>query len=902
MAQQGDAAPRGGREEGWWQRLYDAHTTDAPGSAPGSGDPGPAPDPGGPDDPDALDDDTLDDRYASALATLGTPPPYDPEDSILPPPRDPSPAAYADPETYADPVAYEERPYEPPAAYEPPGGGDSGAGPAAGGAVSWPESPWARPEPFDAPGTAWGPEPAWEDDSTPPAGTPAYAQDPPPWRTPEPAQPEAEGHWNEPDAPTLPITPTGRGGGGDAARADEAGADEAGARDARGREAETEAGGAGIPGAGVRDAGAREAEGPDAGGPQAGVPEAGAGAAGAGIPDAGAGGAEARAEGFRDARDQAAGVQDAGFRGAEARAAGAGDAETGGAGVQDAGLRGAGDQAAGVPAEAPPAPPMPGIGGVKSRESDTLDERFASILAALGGPTVPPSPLVPAPHAAPETRPAPEPPRRQPEPPSTVTERPVTGRPVTDGRAAPPEPPVTDVPATPSEGRPEPPVPVADVRVTASEREPERPVTDVRATPSEGRPEPPVPVADVRATPSERDPEPEPPASPTSEAPPAPQPAWERPQPPAGSTAHGSGTMTTAPGLPPGWAPAPEPAPAPAPEPDPEPEPPSVRTPTLVSGPRPLDGTAGPGGVRHVGDGPPTYDPEPTAWPAAQPEALDDLVPDTLLDGARYGVLTVRAVTTRGDSARYRGRPRRDALLTARFGAGEQALLLIAVASGERGDDNAHRAAHDACRWIAAAVGRSHARLVEDMRTARRTSLRSGLGRLTDRCYGRLRARAEELGLDSTGYTAALRCLLLPADPGCRMRVCFGAGDGGLFRLRDGGWEDLDREAGAVAPAAGAAADPRGLLGGTRTLGNGVARGADGDFLFRAGVAQPGDTLLLCSGGLAAPLREEPPFAAHLAARWGGTEPPGLAAFLADAQTRAKGYADDRTAVAVWDA
>jgi hypothetical protein len=41
---------------------------------------------------------------------------------------------------------------------------------------------------------------------------------------------------------------------------------------------------------------------------------------------------------------------------------------------------------------------------------------------------------------------------------------------------------------------------------------------------------------------------------------------------------------------------------------------------------------------------------------------------------------------------------------------------------------------------------------------------------------------------------------------------------------------------------------------------------------------------------------------AHLAARWGGGRVPGLAAYLADAQTRVKGYADDRTVVTVWDA
>lgn len=275
-----------------------------------------------------------------------------------------------------------------------------------------------------------------------------------------------------------------------------------------------------------------------------------------------------------------------------------------------------------------------------------------------------------------------------------------------------------------------------------------------------------------------------------------------------------------------------------------------------------------------VGGGPPTYGAEPTAWPAADPERLDELVPDTVLDGAQYGPLTLRTASVRGDSARYRGRPRGDALLTARFGDGADALLLVAAASGARGSDDGHRAAQDAVRWIAGAVGRSRTRLAEDLAAGRRGALKSGLHRLTDRCYGRLRARGEDLGLADGTYTASLRCLLLPADPGCRMRLFFGAGDGGLFRVRDGQWQDLD-----LAPDATAV-----------------------PFRFRATVARPGDALLMCTAGLAEPLRGEPELAAHLARRWGGGTAPGLAGYLADAQTRVKGYADDRTAVTVWDA
>lgn len=302
---------------------------------------------------------------------------------------------------------------------------------------------------------------------------------------------------------------------------------------------------------------------------------------------------------------------------------------------------------------------------------------------------------------------------------------------------------------------------------------------------------------------------------------------------------------------------------------------------------------AGRPAVHHLGDRAPTYAAEPGALPPADPAALDGLTPDTVLEGARYGTYTLRAASLRGDSARFRGEARRDFLLTARFGSGDDALVLVVLAGGDRAAPGAAEAAAELCRTVAAAVGRSRERLADDILAGRRDALRSGLQRLTDRGYGRLRAHAEELGIAEEAYSAGLRGLLLPVDPRCRTRVCFGAGAGGVFRLRAGQWQDLE-SGGQARPdeptSAGPAESPR------------PAGPAGGGFRFRAAVARPGDTLLLCSGGLAEPMREEAVLAAELAARWAEPEPPGLAAFLADTQLRLKGYADDRTAAAVWEA
>ncbi|MFB7514692.1 protein phosphatase 2C domain-containing protein [Streptomyces sp. NPDC056144] len=353
---------------------------------------------------------------------------------------------------------------------------------------------------------------------------------------------------------------------------------------------------------------------------------------------------------------------------------------------------------------------------------------------------------------------------------------------------------------------------------------------------------------------------------------------------------------------------------APPPVVEPPPEEPQATLQVPMPRPRAAD---------FVGSRPPTYEAEPTALPAARPGELGELVADTVLDGARYGSCTLRAASVRGDSARYRGEPRRDALLTARFGHDEAALVLVAVAAGSRAAEDAHLAAADACQWIAEAVGRSHARLSEDIKTGRRGDLKSGLHRLTDRTYGKLRARAAERGAAPDTYTATLRCLLLPADPECRTRVFFGIGGGGLFRLRDGAWHDIEPLLPEPATVTGApvvgfgsppAAAPEATDEGDRlTMDLGITT-APGPlveepvpppaepFRFRASVARPGDTLLLASPGFAEPLRGEPALGRELAARWAGQEPPGLAAFLADTQLRVTGYADDRTGVAVWEA
>ncbi|MFE6457478.1 protein phosphatase 2C domain-containing protein [Streptomyces cinereoruber] len=503
---------------------------------------------------------------------------------------------------------------------------------------------------------------------------------------------------------------------------------------------------------------------------------------------------------------------------------------------------------------------------------DTLDDHFDTATRATTGPPggPPPDSVIPVDAKSPTRQAGPDPRSAVPAPaPKSTAPEPVppTAPPTPVAPPVPTAPPAPATPPTPT-AAPEPPAPVPSVPPVPGRAPWEAAETGPRTFPA-----PPV-------------------EAPTVQVPVPPDPPVQDPDPEKGEDK----------------------------EQDPEKEQASARAdhaPTVqVPVPRPRTG--------FVGSRPPTYEPEPTALPVARPGELADVVADTVLDGARYGTCTLRAVSARGDSARFRGEPRRDALLTARFGHDEAALVLVAVAAGSRAAEDAHLAAADACRWIAEAVCRSHSRLSEDIRSGRRGDLKSGLHRLTDRTYGKLRARATERGLAPDEYTASLRCLLLPADPDCRTRVFFGVGGGGLFRLRDGAWQDIEpllpeRTAVTGAPVVGfgspsAPSAPEATEDGDRlTMDLGITT-APGPlveepvpppaepFRFRASVARSGDTLLLASPGLAEPMRGEPDLARELADRWAGAEPPGLAAFLADTQLRVTGYADDRTGVAVWEA
>ncbi|MFJ5925747.1 hypothetical protein ACIQF6_24370 [Kitasatospora sp. NPDC092948] len=298
--------------------------------------------------------------------------------------------------------------------------------------------------------------------------------------------------------------------------------------------------------------------------------------------------------------------------------------------------------------------------------------------------------------------------------------------------------------------------------------------------------------------------------------------------------------------------------------------------------------------VPHVGERPPTYAAEPTALPAGDPDGLAAIVPDTAVDGARFAATTLRAVSIRGDSARYRGEPRRDALLTVRFGDAEDGLVLTVLAGPARQADPGwgSAAAGDAARQLAAAIGRSRAELAADLRAGARDRLRYGLQRIAIQAAARLRgdgegAQAAEDEVLPPEETASLHCLLMSTDPAATHRAAFGTGPGGLYLLRSGHWIDAYAARLLHHPDGQPPLPP-------------AARQAPRPFRFRLVPATSGDILLLCTPGLADPIAEEPAVAHFLSSHWAHPHPPSTVDFLRQIQVRAKGYADDRTAAAVW--
>ncbi|MCY0955756.1 protein phosphatase 2C domain-containing protein [Streptomyces sp. H27-H5] len=104
--------------------------------------------------------------------------------------------------------------------------------------------------------------------------------------------------------------------------------------------------------------------------------------------------------------------------------------------------------------------------------------------------------------------------------------------------------------------------------------------------------------------------------------------------------------------------------------------------------------------------------PGPGAPVGARADVDGAVLPDTVVDGATHGPLTVRAASVRGDSHRYHAEPRQDAVVVARLGApGEDTgVLLLGVADGVGSVPRSHLGSHLVCREIVGDGGQGEVR------------------------------------------------------------------------------------------------------------------------------------------------------------------------------------------------
>ncbi|WP_258308444.1 protein phosphatase 2C domain-containing protein [Streptomyces sp. NWU339] len=252
--------------------------------------------------------------------------------------------------------------------------------------------------------------------------------------------------------------------------------------------------------------------------------------------------------------------------------------------------------------------------------------------------------------------------------------------------------------------------------------------------------------------------------------------------------------------------------------------------------------------------------------------------PAVLLDGAQVGRLTVRAASVRGDSHNWEGSCRQDAMVVTRVGPPEAEFLLLAIADGVGSAKYSHTGSHLVVRQAALHLDQEAESIHAALTTQDEGELRGLANKAIARAVTELSA-----GQD---YATTLHVLLVPTDARIRERVVFSVGDGGLFVLREGRWEQ------------GNPVDDGSLLD-TRTEALPHAYRSVKAKLLRT---EPGEVLLLGTDGITNPLtQKDPEFAQRLANAWGGPEVPSLSDFLWQAQTRAKSYDDDRTVICVWE-
>jgi Protein phosphatase 2C len=315
---------------------------------------------------------------------------------------------------------------------------------------------------------------------------------------------------------------------------------------------------------------------------------------------------------------------------------------------------------------------------------------------------------------------------------------------------------------------------------------------------------------------------------------------------------------------PPGPAPdlKPDPVPAPKPEPVPKPEPAE-----------------------------PPRSPEPEPLPdLAAPRALPNVVdsqPDSIVDGARLGRMTVRAAATRGELNRLDGLPRRQAVGVTVLSRFDPPALLSCVAAGLPSSEHSQLGAAQACRTLHGRLNERATSLALDAAwkdagasaSAAGNELRRLLGEAAAEVGKSLTLMAKSRNLEPESVSTSLTFLLSRlGDTPRRQHLVAGVGGGVLLRMSGNGKWSTDYEE-AAQPLAGL---------------------PENAHLISCQPAEtgPGDMLVLCSATTASFLQRDK-ISAGLIADWQAA-PPDLVRFLWHLN-QTDPAREDHAAVGIWE-
>ncbi|MBX6382362.1 MAG: protein phosphatase 2C domain-containing protein [Microbispora sp.] len=250
--------------------------------------------------------------------------------------------------------------------------------------------------------------------------------------------------------------------------------------------------------------------------------------------------------------------------------------------------------------------------------------------------------------------------------------------------------------------------------------------------------------------------------------------------------------------------------------------------------------------------------------------------PDSEIDGADLGGLTVRAASVRGDMHRHYGTVRQDAM---GLWQDNDRILLACVADGVGSKQLSHIGAATACE-----VAREHLPGF----LAQAADLERAAGCFMENIAGDINTRAaREAATPDSLSTTFLATLIEDLPDQSRHHVTvMRVGDSTAWLLREGVLSPLFRPRG----------DDDGLVS-TSTCA--LPRDAD-RVEVQTEYLHSGEMLLLCTDGLSNPMRA-PELCTRLATWW-SEGPPSLPEFFRQVSFRKRTHDDDRTAVCVWRA